>query len=619
MTRKQNRIVGNLGQLLRKAFIQRQWIASGKIGATATLKKQRVTRNQCSVEHEALAARGVPWGVNEFNRNVASHHNIAAAVRNEIGIGEVRDLANVFGFFGLHMNRHRNDVEQFVHAFDGVTHHLSTNVIGVIVGCEHTGDFHVVGGEHIDNALHVVGRVDSHGLAGLAIADEVDEVHHLAGERIGRRDVATGKQLAEIEAISCGGISHRDSLAEGRRNGHTPLITFGGIDMTNTDKVHEPLTDLFMGFTLDTDDPFPIYAQLREQNPVAWNATQGFWVASRHADCMAVSTAPDTFRSAKGILTFEIGADYATPPTMMHTDPPDHTRYRNLVQPAFGRKVVRTLENSVHAAAKTLVDALPLNKPFEIVAPLAVPLPVQVIAQLLGLPESEWDKVWDWSEASIPGTEIFNNEELKNRLNGEMMAELMRLVATSRTEPREDVISMLSSVEIDGDRLTDDEIAMFLNQILVAGNETTRNTISGGLVALAENPDQWARLVADRSLVASIYFMRTAAVDTVLGGQQISAGDAVVMVYASANRDEAEFGPTADQFDVGRSPNHQIAFGFGAHFCLGAALARLEVAAVLEHLLDRGVTRLELLSPAGMSASNVIAGVNRAEVILHTN
>jgi cytochrome P450 len=316
---------------------------------------------------------------------------------------------------------------------------------------------------------------------------------------------------------------------------------------------------------------------------------------------------------------------------MMHTDPPDHTRYRNLVQPAFGRKVVRTLEDSVHTAAKVLVDKLPLNEQIEIVAPLAVPLPVQVIAQLLGLPESEWDKVWDWSEASIPGTEIFNDPERKARLSAEMMTELMRLVATSRTEPREDVISMLSSVEIDGDRLTDDEIAMFLNQILVAGNETTRNTISGGLVALAENPDQWSRLVADRSLIASavdeilrwttavIYFMRTAAVDTVLGGKQISAGDSVVMVYASANRDEAEFGPTADQFDVGRSPNHHVAFGFGAHFCLGAALARLEVAAVLEHLLDRGVTRIELLSPAGMSASNVIAGVNRAQVILHTN
>ena len=171
---------------------------------------------------------------------------------------------------------------------------------------------------------------------------------------------------------------------------------------------------------------------------------------------------------------------------------------------------------------------------------------------------------------------------------------------------------------------------MFLNQLLVAGNETTRNTISGGLVALAENPDQWARLVADRSLVAGaveeilrwttavIYFMRTATKDVVLGGQAVAAGEPIVMVYASANQDEAEFGPTAGQFDVGRSPNHHVAFGFGAHFCLGAALARLEVAAVLDCLLDRGVTRLELAGPVGRSVSNIIAGTTTAPMILHT-
>lgn len=401
--------------------------------------------------------------------------------------------------------------------------------------------------------------------------------------------------------------------------------------MSATGRIHEPLTDLFLGFTLDVEDPFPIFETLRTTNPVAWNATQGFWVASRHAECMAVSTAPELFCSAKGILTFEIGAEYATPPTMMHTDPPDHTRYRNLVQPAFGRKVVRTLDDSVRDAARMLVDALPLDTEVDIVPPLAVPLPVQVIAQLLGLPESEWDKVWEWSEASIPGTEIFNDEERKNRLSIEMMDELMRLVAVSRVDPTDDVISMLTASEVDGDRLTDNELAMFLNQILVAGNETTRNTISGGLVALAENPDQWARLVADRSLLPSaveeilrwttavIYFMRTATTDTVLGDQQISAGEPVVLVYASANRDEAEFGPSADSFDVGRAPNHHVAFGFGAHFCLGAALARLEVVAVLESLLDRGVTRLELVGPTGHSASNVIAGVTSAPMILHTS
>ena len=345
---------------------------------------------------------------------------------------------------------------------------------------------------------------------------------------------------------------------------------------------------------------------------------------------MTVSTDPATFCSGRGIITFEVGSHYDNPPTMMHTDPPDHTRYRSLVQPAFGRKVVRTLEDSTRAQANELVAALRLDTPVDIVPPLAVPLPVQVIAQLLGLPESKWDSVWEWSEASIPGTEIYNDEARKNALNEEMYAELMRLVSEARREPKDDVISQLAAIEVDGDRLSDDELRMFLNQILVAGNETTRNTISGGLVAFAQNPEQWDRLRADRSLVNSaveeilrwttavIYFVRTATVDTVLGGQPIAAGEAIMMLYASANRDEAEFGPTADQFDIGRSPNHHVAFGFGAHFCLGAALARLEVAAVLDALLDRGVTRLELVDEVGVSASNIIAGVTSAPMILHT-
>ncbi len=402
------------------------------------------------------------------------------------------------------------------------------------------------------------------------------------------------------------------------------------VESDRADRANDPLTDEFLGVELSVDDPFPLYARLRAKDGLAWNATQGFWVASRHADVMAVSTDPVTFQSSTGILTFEIGAHYDTPPTMMHTDPPDHTRYRALVQPAFGRRVVKTLDESVRDAAVKLVADLPLDEPVDIVPPLAVPLPVQVIAQLLGLPEDKWDKVWDWSEASIPGTEISNDPERREALHAEMMSELMNQVVTSRLDPQDDVISQLASVEVDGDRLSDDELAMFLNQILVAGNETTRNTISGGLVALAENPEQWTRLVEERSLVASaveeilrwttavIYFMRTATRDVELGGQAVSAGDPIVMLYASANRDADEFGPTADQFDVGRTPNHHVAFGFGAHFCLGAALARLEVAAVLEALLDRGVTRLELTGPVGHSASNIIAGVTTAPMTLHT-
>jgi cytochrome P450 len=403
------------------------------------------------------------------------------------------------------------------------------------------------------------------------------------------------------------------------------------VESDRSDRTHEPLTDQFLGVEFSVEDSTELFAELRARGPLLWNASQGFWVAPRHAEVMAVSTDPETYCSGKGILTFEIGAEYASPPTMMHTDPPEHTRYRSLVQPAFGRRVVKTLDDSVRDAATALVEQLPLDEPVDVVAPLAVPLPVQVIAQLLGLPEERWDDVWAWSEASIPGTEIYADEARREALHAEMMAELMRLVGEARTAPKDDVISQLASVEVDGDRLTDDELAMFLNQLLVAGNETTRNTISGGLVALAENPDEWARLVQDRSLVPSaveeilrwttavIYFMRTATRDVELGGEQVRAGDPIVMVYASANRDEAEFGPTAGAFDVGRTPNHHVAFGFGAHFCLGAALARLEVAAVLDALLDRGVTRLELAGPVGRSVSNIIAGVTRAPVVLHTS
>ncbi len=394
--------------------------------------------------------------------------------------------------------------------------------------------------------------------------------------------------------------------------------------------VHEPLTEQFLGVELTTDDPSDVWTRLRAKG-MTWNDHQGFWVASRYADVMQVSTDSATFCSAQGILTFEIGAEYATPPTMMHTDAPDHSRYRSLAQPAFGRRVVKDLDDSVRAAAKALVDALPLDEPVDVVADLAARLPVQVIAQLLGLPEEQWSKVWAWSEASIPGTETSSDPERQQALNSEMKSTLMSLVAVARTQPGIGVISQLAAAEIEGDRLNDDEISMFLTQLLVAGNETARNTISGGLVALAQNPEQWTRLVEDRSLLPSaveeilrwttavIYFMRTATTDVVVGGQLVAAGDPVVMIYASANRDEAEFGPTAGSFVVDRSPNHHVAFGFGAHFCLGAALARLEVAAVLDAMLDRGVTGLELAGPVGRSRSNIIAGTTTAPLILRTH
>jgi cytochrome P450 len=396
------------------------------------------------------------------------------------------------------------------------------------------------------------------------------------------------------------------------------------------DRHHEPLTEQLADEAFPHDDPFPLYAALRAAGPLVWNATGGYWVAARHAEVTAVGADATRFCSGRGILTFEIGVDYPSPPTMMHTDPPAHTRYRSLVQPAFGRRVVRALEPTIRAAATRLVTQVRTDEPIDIVADLAAILPVQVIGMILGIPEAEWDRVWAWSEASIPGTETWSDAERRNALRAEMTAELAGLVASARLNPRNDVISQLVHEDLDGDRLSDDELAMFLNQLLVAGNETTRNAISGGLVAFSEHPEQWPRLVDDRSLVDTatdemlrwttpvIAFMRTATVDATVGGTAVAAGDPILMLYASANRDELEFGPDADTFRIDRSPNHHVAFGFGPHFCLGAALARLEIAATLDALADAGVTRIERAGDVQRSRSTIIAGVTHAPLTLHT-
>jgi cytochrome P450 len=296
------------------------------------------------------------------------------------------------------------------------------------------------------------------------------------------------------------------------------------------------------------------------------------------------------------------------------------------VQPAFKPSVVRSLEPAVRSVTAELLDALPTGEAVDVVEGFAVPLPLRVIAALLGVPDDDLDKLWRWSEAAIPGATDWPEDE-RMALLGEMTVELLGLATARRREPADDVVSMLAGIEVDGERLTDDELGMFLIQLLVAGNETTRHSISGAVAALAQNPDQWERLRADRSLVPTAVeevlrwttpvtsFLRTATRDTSVGGTAVAAGEPLLLLYASANRDEAEFGPTADRFDVGRSPNHHLAFGFGAHFCLGAALARLELVAVLDGLLDR----YRSLAPAGpvvRSGSSVIAGIKRAEVVL---
>jgi cytochrome P450 len=371
-------------------------------------------------------------------------------------------------------------------------------------------------------------------------------------------------------------------------------------------------------------DPYPLYKQLREQAPIAWNEERGFWAVSRHADVVTAETEAPTFCASRGILVDEIGQRYDNPPTILHTDPPAHTRYRRLVQPGFRPTVTRALEPVVRARARALIDQIEAGTPVDIVQALSVPFPLLVISEILGVPEEDWHRCYEWSEAVIPGATDWPQER-RDQLMGDMVMYLLDATKERRADPRDDVLSELANVTVDGDNLTDDELAMFLVQLLVAGNETTRNMLSAGLVALARAPDQWARLYQGPEITKSaveellrftspvIYFMRTATTDTELGGQQIAEGEPVVLLFASADRDELVFGSDADRLDVARDPNPHVAFGFGNHFCLGATLARLEGRVVLEELTSR-FTRLEIAGEVERSASSVIAGTRRAEL-----
>jgi cytochrome P450 len=378
-------------------------------------------------------------------------------------------------------------------------------------------------------------------------------------------------------------------------------------------------------------DPFALYAELRDEAPVCWVDREGggFWAIATHPEVSSIGADPKGFCSSKGILTDEIGTTYDDPPTMMHTDPPRHTRYRRLVQPGFKPSMVRQMEVGVTAKARALIDPIDSGEPVDIVEALSIPFPLQVICELLGVDGAQWPRFFEWSEAVIPG-ESERTEEERAELQAEMWGYLVGVAEERRAAPAEDLVSVLAMVGseegAEADRLSEAELAMFLIQLLVAGNETTRNLLSGGLAALAAHPEQWAALRADPELIPGaveellrwttpvISFMRTATADCSVRGQAVAAGDPMLLLYASANRDEEVFGADADRLRVDRHPNPHVSFGFGPHFCLGAALARLEGRVVLSEL----VTRFASLTPAGpveRTASPVIAGVRHAPLV----
>lgn len=344
-------------------------------------------------------------------------------------------------------------------------------------------------------------------------------------------------------------------------------------------------------------DPFPAYRRLRAEAPVHWHPTPGFWVLTRHDDVVAVSRDPATFCSSRGILLSDIERPVVPRQSIIYIDPPEHAQYRKLVQPAFSPGRLRALEERIAELARELVDGLGEERVTDFVEAFAAPLPLLVIADMLGVPGADRARFKRWSDAIIEAGTQPSAENMAQSF--ELLDYFGHVVAERRERPGDDLISVLVHSEIDGERLEEFDLLMFCLTLLVAGNETTRNLLSQGALALATNPDQRALLAADAALMPRAVeemlrwgspvssFMRVATRETELRGTRIGEGDRLLLLYASANRDEAVFGGDAEEFRVMRDATRHVAFGFGEHFCLGAQLARMEARIAFTQLSDR--------------------------------
>ena len=380
--------------------------------------------------------------------------------------------------------------------------------------------------------------------------------------------------------------------------------------------------------------PHEYFALLRREAPVLWHddpATGvGFWAVTKHADLVTVNRDTSTYSSYLGTSLFgEFEPELLEQQRMMlvNMDPPLHTRYRRLVNKGFTPRMVAQLEEKIVDRTRRILERAIEMGEFDFVTECAAELPLQVIAELMGIPEDDRHKVFDWSNRMIGAADDEYNDAPENAqaASMELFAYADELTAQRKAHPHEDLISILAHAEIDGDQLDQLEIDLFFLLLAVAGNETTRNLISHGTLMLIENPDERRRLQQHPELLDSaieemlrcaspvMHFRRNATTDTELHGQRVAAGDKVVFWHISANRDEDVFDDPM-RFDIGRSPNDHVAFGGGgAHFCLGANLARMEIRVMFSEMM-RLMPDLELTGEVSRLRSNFINGIKHLPV-----
>lgn len=360
-----------------------------------------------------------------------------------------------------------------------------------------------------------------------------------------------------------------------------------------TDTVDAGQIDLLDG-QLYAGDPWSVYAWLRRNAPAYYDAQNQLWGISRHADIRAIELDPSVWSSARGYRP-QLPSD----PSMIGMDDPEHANRRRLVRRRFAPRGVAGYEPHARAAVVDMVDAALAAGSVDAVAALAAPLPAKMIGRLLGFPDDRWPELVRWSETTISaggGLRYVTEDSVAAMMD--FAGSVLELAAARREDPRDDLISVWSTT--DPDKAVYDEVHLANEALLLldGGAETTRTVIATGIDALIRHPEQWERLRHDPTLITPaveeiirwtspvLNMCRTATKDTVVAGETIEAGQQVLLMYGSANRDESVF-TEPERFDVTRRPGDHLAFGLGTHFCLGATLARLELRVFFEEFLAR--------------------------------
>jgi cholest-4-en-3-one 26-monooxygenase len=379
-----------------------------------------------------------------------------------------------------------------------------------------------------------------------------------------------------------------------------------------------------------------MFTALRADDPVSFHAEPngpGFWNVVRHEDVLTVSRDSELFSSQEGgvmILDPE-DANFDTRGVMMlYTDPPQHTRYRRLVSKGFTPRMIGMLEQYLRNRSRLIVDNVIERGSCDFVVDLASELPLQAIAEIMGVPQEDRRLIFEWSNAMIgaddPEFQKTEGGEAAAEASAQLYAYANQLAKERRSDPRDDIVTKLINAEIEGEKLSELEFDMFMLLLAVAGNETTRNATAWGMWALMQNPDQYAALRADpdgligpaaeeilRWASPVYHFRRTVTRPTELGGRDLAAGDKVVMWYISANRDESVFDDPF-RFDITRQAGEQVAFGGGGHhFCLGANLARMELRLIFQEVLER-IPDMHTVAAPEILRSNFIGGIKHMKV-----